>query len=125
MRSTGSNIIKSITKKIKQLNQPSGTAGQKRENSMTKPELVAAVAAQVGITKADAERAINFTFQSIADAIRKDGRFDFHGFGVFKVFRSAAVSRPNPQDRSKIINTPARNTVKFKPSPTLKSLVNK
>lgn len=91
---------------------------------MTKPEIIAAVAAEVGITKADAERAIKHTIQLIAGAIRKDGRIDIAGFGVFKLFKSAAVSRPNPQDRSKMVHTPARNTVKFRPSPALKALVN-
>jgi DNA-binding protein HU-beta len=90
---------------------------------MTKPEMITSVAQQVGITKADAERAINHTIQLISGAIQKDGRIEIGGFGVFKVFRSAAVSRPNPQDRTKIIHTPARNTVKFKPGPALKALV--
>jgi DNA-binding protein HU-beta len=90
---------------------------------MTKPELVAVVAKEVGITKADAERAINFTFLSIAGAIQREGRFDYHGFGVFKKVRQAAVSRPNPQDRTKTVHTPARNTVKFKAAPALKAVV--
>ena len=90
---------------------------------MLKTELIATVAKQVGITKADAERAINYTIQAIAQAIKEDGRFYFDGFGTFHKVRQAAVTRPNPQDRTKTVHTPARNTVKFKASPALKALV--
>ena len=91
---------------------------------MLKPELVAAVAARVGITKADTERVINSTMQLIAGAIQKDGRFMLADFGVFTKVRRKATDRPNPQDRSKRVLTPARNTVTFRPSPALKELVN-
>lgn len=92
---------------------------------MLKPELVAAVSKKVGITKADAEKAINYTFQSICVAIKEDGRFMLADFGIFKKVARKATSRPNPQDRAKTIHTPEHWTVKFKPSPALKTLVNK
>ena len=91
---------------------------------MLKPELIAAVAAEAGITKADAEKIVNKTMRLIADSISKDGRFEFAGFGVFKKVRRKASDRPNPQDRTKRVLTPARNTVTFKPSPALKELIN-
>lgn len=91
---------------------------------MLKPELIAAVAKQVGITKADAGNAINFTFQLIVGAIQEDGRFYFDGFGTFHKVRRVATDRPNPQDRTKKVHTPAFNTVKFKASPALKKSVN-
>ena len=90
---------------------------------MTKTELVKAAAMEAGITQADAGRVIDCLVRGISAAVQKDGRFELGGFGVFKLFRSAAVSRPNPQDRSKIIHTPERNTVKFSPAPALKKLV--
>ena len=90
---------------------------------MTKPEMIKAAARFTGITQADAERVINYTLGLISESIQQDGRCEIGGFGVFKKFRQAAVSRPNPQDRTKIVNTPARNTVKFKPCPTLKAAV--
>lgn len=90
---------------------------------MTKSELVRVVAANVGITQADVERVINFVVLAISGALAQEGRFELGGFGVFKKAKRAAVSRPNPQDRSKTIHTPARNTVKFRPGPKLKALV--
>ena len=90
---------------------------------MLKPELIAAVAAEAGITKSDAGRIINYTMRLIAGAIQSEGRFAYDGFGVFKKVRRAATDRPNPQDRTKKVHTPAYNTVKFKPAPALKALV--
>ena len=90
---------------------------------MTKPEMIKSIAAEVGVTQADAGRVIDATIRLISESIQQDGRCDIAGFGVFKKFRQAAASRPNPQDRSKLVHTPARNTVKFKPCPTLKAAV--
>ena len=89
----------------------------------TKPEMVAEVAARVGITKADAGRAVDAFVNLIADALVDNGRIDITGLGVLTVKTLAAVSRPNLQDRTKMVHTPARNTVKFKPCPALKEAV--
>lgn len=91
---------------------------------MTKVEMIASMAQRAGITKADAERVINCTMELIATAIQEDGRCDVAGFGVFLKVRQEAVSRPNPQDRTKTVHTPARNTVRFRPAPALKATVN-
>lgn len=90
---------------------------------MHKQEMIKAVADKEGLTQAVVERIIMETIRLITRAIQVEGRCEVAGFGVFKKFRSAAVSRPSPQDRTKIIDTPARNTVKFKPSPALKEAV--
>jgi DNA-binding protein HU-beta len=90
---------------------------------MLKPELVAGVAKEVGITKASAERAVNFIMLAIAGAIACEGRFAYEGFGVFKKVRRAACQKHNPQNPGQKIPVPAHNTVKFKPAPALKDLV--
>jgi nucleoid DNA-binding protein len=90
---------------------------------MLKADLVKIVAKEVGLTQVDAEKAINWTFRLVADCIKEEGRFAFDGFGVFKKVRRAASDRPNPQDRTKRVHTPAHYTVKFRPSPKLKELM--
>ena len=92
---------------------------------MLKGDLIKGVAKETGITQADAEKAVNFVFLAIAGCIAQEGRFDYHGFGVFKKVLRKATDRPNPQDRTKRVKTPARNTITFKPSPGLKELMNK
>ena len=90
---------------------------------MTKAEMIKAVAAEEGITQASTGRVINAVFRLIAEALEEDGRVEIGGFGVFTVVTRAACSRPNPQNRTEIINTPERNTVKFRPSLKLKAVV--
>lgn len=90
---------------------------------MTKADLIQGVAEVVKISPAAAKRAVNGMMDLIVKSIQEEGRFDYQGFGVFKKVQQAAVSRPSPQDRTKMIHTPARNTVKFKASPALKALV--
>ena len=90
---------------------------------MTKPEMVKSIAAEVGITQADAGRVIDCLVRGISAAVQKDGRFELGGFGVFKRVKRAEVTRPNPQNRAQMVTKPARNTVKFSPAPALKKLV--
>lgn len=90
---------------------------------MTKPEMVKAIAAQEGLTQASVGRVIEGVIRLIKESLMDDGRIEVGGLGVFKVKESAAVSRPNPQDRTKMVHTPVRNTVKFKPGPALKVAV--
>ena len=91
---------------------------------MTKAEMIKAVAAEEGITQASTGRVINAVFRLIAEALEEDGRVEIGGFGVFTVVTRAACSRPNPQNRTKIVHTPKRHTITFRPSPALKNLVN-
>ena len=90
----------------------------------TKAEMIGAVAKHVGITKADAERAVEMVVNLIAGVLVATGRIDITGLGVLTVKTLAASSRPNIQDRTKMVHTPARQTVKFRPSPKLKAAVN-
>ena len=90
---------------------------------MTKAEMIAEVAEQVGITKADAGRALAAFINLIADTLFDNGRIDITGLGVLTVKTLAEVTRPNPQNRAVMITTPARNTVKFSPCPALKAAV--
>ena len=91
---------------------------------MTKTEMVKMVANEEGITQASTGRVINAVFRLIAEALEEDGRVELGGFGVFRVVTRAACSRPNPQNRTKIVHTPKRHTITFRPSPALKNLVN-
>ncbi len=90
---------------------------------MKKVELVEAVAAKAGLTKADATRAIDATFGAITKALKKGDKITLIGFGTFGVSkRSARVGR-NPQTGAEV-KIPARNAVTFKAGTQLKNEVN-
>lgn len=90
---------------------------------MKKIELVEAVATNAGLTKADATRAIDATFDAITDALKKGDKLTLIGFGTFGVSRREGRTGRNPQTGA-IVEIPARNVVSFKAGTQLKKSVN-
>ena len=91
---------------------------------MNKTELIAAVAEKAGLTKKDAERVINATFESITESLCKGDKVSVSGFGIFEVkAREARVGR-NPRTKE-TIQIPATKLPAFKASKTLKDAVAK
>jgi DNA-binding protein HU-beta len=89
---------------------------------MTKAELIANVATEAKIKKADAEKAINSLIKSVSKTLKSDGRLALAGFGTFVVSSRKAREGRNPQT-GKPIKIPATKVVKFKPGKQLKELV--
>ena len=91
---------------------------------MNKTELVAAVAQNAGMTKKDAERAVNAAVEAIAKALEKGEKVQLSGFGIFEVkTREARVGR-NPRTKE-AIQIPATKLPVFKASKALKDTVAK
>jgi len=86
---------------------------------MTKAELIAGIAQQTGLTKADAERALNAFFDLSKSAIKKERKLPLAGFGTFVVVERKARTGRNPQTGAPIqIN--ASKVVRFRPGKELK-----
>ena len=90
---------------------------------MKKVELVEAVATNAGLTKADALRAIDATFDAITEVLKKGDKITLIGFGTFGVSKREARTGRNPQTGA-AVNIPARNAVTFKAGSQLKNEVN-
>ena len=91
---------------------------------MNKTELITAVAEKTGLTKKDAERAINATVEAITESLVKGDKVSVSGFGIFEVKnREARVGR-NPRTKE-TIEIPATRLPGFKASKTLKDTVAK
>ena len=91
---------------------------------MKKVELIEAVAAKAGITKADAGRAVDATLAAITGALVKGDKVPLVGFGTFGVSKRAARTGRNPQTGA-TVQIAARNAVTFKAGSALKEAVNK
>jgi DNA-binding protein HU-beta len=89
---------------------------------MTKGEFIAAVAAEAGIKKVDAEKAYNSFVRIMAQTLKGEGRLALAGFGTFAVSERKAREGRNPQT-GKPIKIPATKVVKFKPGKQLKDSV--
>ena len=90
---------------------------------MKKAELVEAIAAKTGLTKADANRALDATFEVITKALKKGDRVPVAGFGTFNVSKRKAREGRNPQTGA-TVKIPARKAVTFKAGTALKEAVN-
>ena len=90
---------------------------------MKKVELVEAVATATGLTKADATRAIDATFEAITGALKDGDKVPLVGFGTFAVSKRAAREGRNPQT-GETVQIAARNAVTFKAGSALKDAVN-
>jgi len=82
---------------------------------MTKQELVAAVAREAGLTKTDAERAINAFTKVVLRTVKKGDKVTLVGFGTFSRLKRQARMGINPATKERI-RIRARKVLKFKPS---------
>ena len=90
---------------------------------MKKAELVEAVAEKAGLTKADATRAIDATFEAIKGVLVKGDKITVPGFGTFSVGERAAREGRNPQTGA-VVKIAACKSAKFKASSALKDALN-
>ncbi|MBN1117904.1 MAG: HU family DNA-binding protein [Bacteroidales bacterium] len=80
---------------------------------MNKSELVSAMAASAGLTKADSEKALNAFMDAVKGEVKKGGKVALVGFGSFSVSERKARTGRNPQT-GKEIKIAAKKVVKFK-----------
>jgi len=90
---------------------------------MNKSELVDAMAADAGISKASAKKALDSMMGNVEKTLKGGGRVSLVGFGSWSVTRRAARDGRNPQTGA-TIKIAAKNVVKFKPGAELKNSVN-
>lgn len=90
---------------------------------MNKNDLVAAVAADAGISKADAAKAVDSMLDTVTSSLKKGEEVRLVGFGTFSVTRRAASTGRNPQTGA-TIQIPASNQPKFKAGKALKDSLN-
>jgi len=90
---------------------------------MNKNELVAAVAEDSGLSKADAAKAVDGVFDAITSSLKDGNEVRLVGFGTFSVSRRQATTGRNPRT-GESIQIPASNQPKFKAGKGLKTSVN-
>lgn len=89
---------------------------------MTKRDLVKLIAEEVEMTQKDVEVVIDAFLETSTSALVNGVDVNLSGFGKFVVTERAERKGRNPQTGEEMI-IPAVNTVKFKPSSSLKEAV--
>jgi DNA-binding protein HU-beta len=90
---------------------------------VNKNDLVASVAEQSGLSKADAGKAVDGVFQAITEALKSGDEVRLVGFGTFAVTERAATQGRNPRTGQQI-EIAASKLPKFKAGKGLKDAVN-
>jgi len=89
---------------------------------VNKTELVDAVASRAGLSKADADRAVNGFVDAIEGALVRGEKVTVTGFGTFEVRDRAARMGRNPQTGAPL-HIPATKSPAFKSGKGLKDAV--
>ena len=91
---------------------------------MNKTELIAEVALKAGLSKKDAEKALNATIDVITEALAGGDKVQLVGFGGFEVKSREARMGRNPKTKE-AIEIPASIVPVFKAGKALKDAVAK
>ena len=89
---------------------------------MTKQEVVSRIAADTGIKKSDASKAVESLIESITRSLKRGDSVSFVGFGTFKVSHRKARMARNPQTGAPI-KISKRRVPKFSAGKALKQAV--
>ncbi len=91
--------------------------------TVSKAEIVTAVAAKTSFTKTDAQKAVEATLEAIQEALQQDKEVRFLGFGSFAVQKVAAREGRNPRT-GETMQLAASNRPVFKAGKDLKQAIN-
>ena len=91
---------------------------------MNKTDLIATVAEVADLSKKDAEKAVNATFDAITAALEAGEKVSLVGFGAFDVKERAARMGRNPRTKEEV-EIPATRVPLFKAGKALKDTVAK
>jgi nucleoid DNA-binding protein len=89
---------------------------------LNKAELVARVARDTGLTKAEVLRALDGVLEQVARSLKKGEPVKLVDFGTFQVSRRRARAAHNPHT-GEAMKVPARRWPRFAPGKALKALV--
>jgi len=92
-------------------------------NSVTKADLVSRIAAETGLKKVDAEKALEAMTNAIQASLQDGKKVTLVGFGTFSIADRKARMGRDPQTK-KPIRIPASKAVRFKPGKAMKDAVN-
>ena len=90
---------------------------------MNKAELIDAMAAGSGLSKADSKKALDAFVSSTTSALKGGHKISLVGFGSFDISKRKARSGRNPKTGA-VIQIKAKNSVRFKAGSDLSSSVN-
>lgn len=90
---------------------------------MNKSDLIGAIASSAGLTKVQAEKAVNAYHETVKNSIQNGKSVSVVGFGTFTAGERKERSGRNPRTGA-VLTIKAAKVPKFKPGKALKDAVN-
>ena len=90
---------------------------------MSKQDLVAYMAEETGLTKADATRALDAMMKGVTEGLKKQGKVTLTGFATFTAKKKEAKTGRNPKT-GEPVKIPARVAATIKAGSKLKEALN-
>ena len=90
---------------------------------MNKTELIDVMASKTGMTKKNAEAALNAFVETVSEQLAKGDKISLVGFGTFEVAERAEREGRNPQT-GETMKIAASKAPKFKAGKALKDMIN-
>lgn len=91
--------------------------------SMSKTQLIAAIATKLGVSKRMANDMVNVFIEQVVTGVKKGGEVRLQGFGTFKKSHRKARTGVNPRNPVEKIKIPAMNVPTFKAGSDFKKAV--
>lgn len=89
---------------------------------MNKAELIAKIADDAGVTKTQANAALDSFVAAVTKTLKGGGKVTLVGFGTFSVTKRAARNGRNPQTGA-VIKIKAKKVARFKPGKELSAKI--
>ena len=90
---------------------------------MTKTDLIASLADQLGVSKKLAAELVNAFIETVIAGVKKSREVRIQGFGTFRASQRKAREGVNPQNPKQKIKIPAMKVPAFKAGKSLKDAV--
>ncbi|MEE0519948.1 MAG: HU family DNA-binding protein [Bacteroidaceae bacterium] len=90
---------------------------------MNKTDLVNAISAKAGLSKAESKKAVDATIEAIAEALKAGEKVSLIGFGTISVQERPERQGINPATKE-TITIAAKKVIKFKAGSDLESSIN-
>ena len=88
---------------------------------MIKLDIINAVISRTGLSKAQAEEAVEAVFRRMKTALEQDDRIELRGFGVFSIRpRKTGVGR-NPRTGTEVAIAPGKS-IRFRPGKEMNAI---
>jgi DNA-binding protein HU-beta len=94
-----------------------------KKNLMNKAELISAIAAESGLSKVDAKKALDAVVKCVSDALVAGDKVSLVGFGTFAVAERSERTGINPATKEQI-TIAAKKVAKFKAGAELSGAIN-